>query len=444
MTSSGSRTNHPRGAAGTVDSALIRRATVGAAMGSVVEWYDVAVYGYLALTLGQLFFATQDQTTALLSSFAVFGAAFLVRPLGGMFFGTLGDRIGRQKTLAAVIMLASCATLGIGLLPTYTSIGIVAPVLLVALRFLQGFSAGGEMGGASAFVAEYAPPRRRGYVVSWVEVGVIAGFLVGATVVLLLNLLLTPDQVFSWGWRIPFLLAAPLGIVGLYIRSKLEETPEFAALRAGGNVSKRPLVESITQHWRGILSAAGYALFQCTVAYLLLTFVPNYLTSTLGYSSVVASTSSVVAMVIICGAIPVFGLLSDVVGRRRVLGGACVLAFVFAFPLFSLMGTHSPVRAVLAHTLLGLILAVFLGATLAAMNELFPTRVRYGGFSIGYNISASVFGGTAPLVVTLLITKIGVVPAPSLYLMAVAGITLIAVLCTRETAPAVTTTQDET
>ncbi|WP_393054898.1 MFS transporter [Streptomyces sp. LN549] len=426
---------HPPGARLVPDRSTLRRATAGATIGSVVEWFDVAVYGYLAGVLGKVFFPAGDATTQLLSSFAVFGLAFAVRPLGGIFFGTLGDRIGRQKTLAWVIISVSAATLCIGLLPSYASIGLLAPVLLVALRLIQGFSAGGEMGGASAFVAEYAPPKRRGYLVSLVEMGCILGFLLGSLVVLLLNLSLTSQQVHDWGWRVPYLLTAPLGLIGLYIRSKLEETPEFTALRAEGRIAKHPLRESITQHWRSILRTAGYALFQNAALYVILTFVPSYQESTLGHSATLASVSSVVSMVLVCVTIPMMGALSDRVGRRPVLGGACVLALLFSYPLFVLMGSDNAVLAVMAHCGLGLILGVFLGPTLAAMNELFSTRVRYGGFSLGYNLSVSAFGGTAPFLVTFLVAETGIVASPAFYVMASAVITLAVILTTRETAP---------
>ncbi|WP_255945715.1 MFS transporter [Streptomyces odontomachi] len=417
------------------DRSTLRRATVGATIGSIVEWFDVAVYGYLATVLGKVFFPGSDPTTQLLSSFAVFGVAFAVRPLGGIFFGALGDRIGRQKTLAWVIISVSVATLCVGLLPSYASIGVLAPLLLVVLRLIQGFSAGGEMGGASAFVAEYAPPKRRGYLVSLVEMGCILGFLLGSLVVLVLNFALSAQQVEDWGWRIPFLLTAPIGAIGLYIRNKLEETPEFVALRAEGKVARHPLRESITQHWRSIIRTAGYSLFQNAALYVILTFIPSYQVNTLGYSATLASVSSVVSMVLVCLLIPLTGAASDVVGRRLVLGGSCVLAVLLAYPLFVLMDAHNTVLAVLAHCGLGLVLGVFLGPTLAAMNELFSTRVRFGGFSLGYNFSVSAFGGTAPFIVTFIVARTGVVASPAFYIMAAAVITLIVVLATRETAP---------
>lgn len=418
----------------SVSPAILRRATVGAAIGSVVEWFDVAVYAYLATVIGEVFFPTQDPTVALLSSFAVFGAAFVVRPLGGLFFGALGDRVGRQQTLAWVILLVSGATLGIGLLPGYSGIGVASPVLLVALRLLQGFSAGGEMGGASAFVAEYAPPERRGYLVAWVETGCILGFLLGSVVVLVLNVAMNPGQIMDWGWRVPFLLAAPLGAIGLYIRSRLAETPEFSALRARGQVARHPMVETVRDHWAAVLRTAGYSLFQNAALYVIITFVPTYLTETLGYSTVLASVSSVVSMCVVCVLIPVLGAASDRGGRRPVLAASCILALALSYPLFLAMGLGSPVAAVLAHVGLAVILAIFLGPTLAAMNELFATRVRFGGFSLGYNLSVSAFGGTAPFLVTLLVSRTGDDASPAFYIMGAAVVTLLVLLTAPETA----------
>lgn len=418
----------------SVSPAILRRATVGAAIGSVVEWFDVAVYAYLATVIGEVFFPTQDPTVALLSSFAVFGAAFVVRPLGGLFFGALGDRVGRQQTLAWVILLVSGATLGIGLLPGYSGIGVASPVLLVALRLLQGFSAGGEMGGASAFVAEYAPPERRGYLVAWVETGCILGFLLGSVVVLVLNVAMNPGQIMDWGWRVPFLLAAPLGAIGLYIRSRLAETPEFSALRARGQVARHPMVETVRDHWAAVLRTAGYSLFQNAALYVIITFVPTYLTETLGYSTVLASVSSVVSMCVVCVLIPVLGAASDRRGRRPVLAASCILALALSYPLFLAMGLGSPVAAVLAHVGLAVILAIFLGPTLAAMNELFATRVRFGGFSLGYNLSVSAFGGTAPFLVTLLVSRTGDDASPAFYIMGAAVVTLLVLLTAPETA----------
>lgn len=415
---------------------VVRQATWGATVGSIVEWFDVAVYGYLAVVISQVFFANNDPTTALLSSFAVFAVAFLVRPLGGIFFGYLGDKIGRHKTLAAVILLVSSASFGIGVLPGQESIGILAPILLVLFRLLQGFSAGGEMGGASAFVAEYAPVNRRGFYVSLVEMGCILGFLFGSITVLILNFALTEEQMLGWGWRIPFLMAAPLGLVGLYIRSRLEETPEFVALQKSGNVSKNPLKEVITKNWKAVLFVVGFALFQNVALYLVLTFAPTYFTENLGHSPLMASVSAVVTMVVVCSVIPITGALSDKFGRKKLLITSCVLAMMFSYPLFVLMG-QGFILALVGHISLGIILGIFLGPVLAAMNEMFTTAVRYGGFSLGYNLSVSLFGGTAPFMVTLIIAQTGMIASPGLYLMAAAFITLLVLIKTKETAPRV-------
>lgn len=415
--------------------ALVRRATVGASIGSVVEWFDVALYGYLAVIIGEVFFHSEDPTSALLSSFAVFASAFLVRPLGGIFFGALGDRIGRKNTLAAVILTASLATFGIGLLPGFDTIGIAAPVLLVLFRLVQGFSAGGEMGGASAFVAEYAPKERRGFFVSWVEMGCILGFLLGASTVLIMNVIFTEAQMHDWGWRIPFLVAAPLGIIGLYIRTRLEETPEFVALRKSGQVKKNPLKETVVHHWRAVLIVGGFALFQNVAIYVVLTYVPTHLSVSAGFSALTGSVSAVVMMIVLCALIPVTGWLSDRVGRRPVLLASCVSSLVLGVPMFLLMEVGSATVAILCHIVLGISLSFFLGPVLAAANELFTTDVRYGGFSLGYNLSVSLFGGTAPFVVTLMIAQTGFTASPGIYIAIAAIVTGIVVYSVKEGAP---------
>ncbi len=416
------------------EESMIRRAIVGAAVGNAVEWFDFAVYGYLAATIGALFFPSDNPTASLLASFAVFGAAFFVRPLGGFVFGPMGDRIGRQRTLAFVIILMSVATFAMGLLPTYAAIGIWAPLLLVTLRLLQGFSAGGEFGGASTFLAEYSPDERRGYLVSWIEFSAVGGFLLGSATVLALTTGLGEDAMSSWGWRIPFLLAGPLGLVGLYIRLRLEDTPEFRALERTGEVSNSPLRETVVQNWKAILQVAGLVIIQNAGFYIVLVYMPTYFSEQLGFASTSSSLSTVLTLLAAMVLIPPLGALSDRVGRKPVLAASCVGFALLSYPLFLLMQQGSLFAAVLAHVALGALLAIFLSATIAALTELFPTRVRYGGFSIGYNISVAIFGGAAPFLATFLISATGNPLSPAFYLIAGAVATFVTLLTITETA----------
>ena len=417
-----------------VEQGMLRRAIVGASVGNLVEWFDFAVYGYLAATLGAIFFPSDDPTISLLASFAVFGVAFFARPLGGFFFGPLGDRIGRQSTLVAVIILMSFATFAIGFLPGYEAIGIWAPILLVFLRLVQGFSTGGEFGGASAFLAEYSPDERRGFLVSWIEFSAVGGFFLGAASVLLLTAAIGEDALGSWGWRIPFLLAGPLGLIGLYIRLRLDDTPEFRALEQAGEVSRSPFRETLTQNWKPILQVVGLVIIQNAGFYIVLTYMPTYFSEELGFDTTSSSLSTVLTLIVAMALIPPLGALSDRVGRKPLLAASCVGFALLSYPLFLLMNQGNLFAAGLAHVALGILLAIFLSTTIAALTELFPTRVRYGGFSIGYNISVAIFGGAAPFFATWLISATGNPLSPAFYLIAAAVATFLTLLTLRETA----------
>ena len=417
-----------------VEEQTILRATVGASIGNLVEWFDFAVYGYLATTLAVVFFPSDNPTASLLSTFAVFAAAFFVRPLGGLFFGPLGDKIGRQRVLATVIILMSLATFAIGLLPGYATIGIWAPLLLVVCRLLQGFSAGGEFGGGATFLAEYSPDERRGYMVSWLEFSTLIGFILGSGSVLLMNSALGEDTMIAWGWRIPFLIAGPLGIVGLYIRLKLEDTPEFRALENTGEVAESPLRETMTQNWRQILQVGGLVIIQNVGFYIVLVYMQTYITEQLGFSSLSASISTTLTLLVAMVLIPILGALSDRVGRKPLLMVSCVGFALLTYPLLLLMNQGNLLVAILGHIALGALLAIFISTSVAALTELFPTRVRYGGFSIGYNISVAIFGGSAPYIAVYLIDATGNPLSPAFYVIFGAVATLLTVLTIKETA----------
>ena len=258
----------------------LRPVVVAAVVGSFVEYYDFAVYGALAAILAVVFFPPGNPTAALLSTFAIFAVAFFVRPLGGLLWGHLGDKIGRQRTLATVIILMAVGTVGMGLLPSYAAIGVAAPILVVALRCVQGFSAGGEIMGASTFVAEYAPEGRRGFLTSFIQSATTAALLTGAAIAFLLTSIFPEDAVNSWGWRIPFLLAGPIGFIGLYIRLKLEDTPHFKAIQEGHEVIQNPVRETLShkENYKQIVLAAWVGVVQFVAFYMLLTYMPTYLT----------------------------------------------------------------------------------------------------------------------------------------------------------------------
>jgi MHS family proline/betaine transporter-like MFS transporter len=413
---------------------VIRRAVRAAAIGNTVEWYDFAIYGFLATFIAAKFFPPGDETAALLNTFAIFAAAFFMRPLGGFFFGPLGDRIGRQKVLAVVILLMSGSTFVIGLVPSYHTIGVFAPLLLLFLRCVQGFSAGGEYGSGACFLAEYAPDRHRGFVVSFLVWSVVVGFLLGSLTVTGLETVLSDSAMDSYGWRIPFLIAGALGGVGLYIRLRLGDTPEFESLREEGEVAASPLKEAMTTSWRPILQIAGLVVIHNVGFYIVFTFLPSYFTKTLGFTKTNAFVSITVASLVALILIPPLGALSDRVGRKPLLLAGSAAFAVFAYPLFLLLNSGSLPAAISAHAGLAAIESVFVCASLAAGAELFATRVRSSGYSIGYNMSVAVFGGTAPYVATWLVAHTGNDLAPAFYVIAAAVITFATVLTMRETA----------
>ncbi|KRE30651.1 MFS transporter [Mycobacterium sp. Soil538] len=423
---------HPRRTHAT--SGTVAKAVRGAAIGNTVEWFDFAIYGFLATYIAEKFFPPGDETAALLNTFAIFAAAFFMRPLGGFFFGPLADRIGRQKVLALVILMMSASTLAIGLVPSYQSIGVFAPILLLLLRCLQGFSAGGEYGSGACFLAEYASDRHRGFVVSFLVWSVVVGFLLGSVTVTALEAMLSESAMDTYGWRIPFLIAGVLGAVGLYIRTRLDDTPEFEKLRETGEVSSSPLKEAVTTAWRPILQIIGLVIIHNVGFYVVFTFLPSYFTKTLEFGKTDAFVSVTVASVVAIALIPPLGALSDRIGRKPLLIAGSVLFAVFTYPLFLLLNSGSLAAAITAHAALAAIESVFASTALAAGAELFATRVRSSGYSIGYNISVALFGGTAPYVATWLVARTGNQIAPAYYVIGAAIVTLLTVLTMRETA----------
>lgn len=410
-----------------------RRAVIAAGIGTVVEWYDYAIYGYLAATLGVVFFPSEDPTTSLLASFATFGLAFLIRPAGALFFGSMGDRLGRKATLTLVVVLISTGTFLIGVLPGYGTLGVAAPVLLVILRMVQGLSAGGEVGGAMSLLAEYAPENRRCFMVSLVNIAAFLGAIVGGAVVTLLTLNLSPDAMTSWGWRIPFLIAGPLGMIGLYLRLKLEETPDFVALVQAKKATSSPIRETVTRFPGTVAICGGLELAYIVVYYFTLAYIPGYLAVNLGFDQTGVFLSTILAFVSAIITTLIMARISDRIGRKPVMITGCIVLAIIAVPAFQLLQLGLP--GVLAvNIVFGIVIGTLATAPFASMVEIFPTRVRYTGFALGTNLVTAAFGGSAPFIATYLVSLTGNDGAPAFYVIAAAIGSLVAMFIVRETA----------
>lgn len=415
------------GAPTPVDRARRRRAFTGAISGHTIEWYDYGIYGFLAVYVGQLFFAADDPAVGLLSSFAVFALSFFMRPLGGIFFGPLADRLGRKGTLLAVMMMMSGATFLIGVLPTYDTIGVFAPILLVLLRCIQGFSAGGEIGTVTAFIAEYAGPGRRGYSTSWLMVTAVMGLVLGSLVANGLIVALGNEAMLAWGWRVPFLVAGPLGAVALYIRLKLEDTPEFQAIAERGGQAKSPLRESGS--WlRAIALVGGMITLHASIFYLVVTFASTFLSTHLGFDAATKFWYVLIAGVLTAAMMPFGGRFTDRYGRKPfllvvgVMATASMLWFFLAAPGATPQSFFWPLMAC------AVTLGLYASSTYALMTELLPTHIRSTGIALGYNLPVAVFGGSAPFIASWLISLNGDITAPLYFFVGTGLISLISLL----------------
>lgn len=411
-----------------------RRVLLASLVGSTIEWFDYFLYGTVAgLVFNKLFFPTEDPAVGLLLSYASFALAFFIRPFGGVLFSHIGDRIGRKQTLVLTLTLMGLATVGMGLLPTYESIGIWAPVLLITLRLIQGLGIGGEWGGALLLAVEYAPRERRGLFGSVPQMGVALGMLLG-TVALSLMTLLPDEQFLSWGWRVPFLFSAVLTAFGLWIRRGIDETPSFRAAQQSGELAAVPLVETLRTHWREVLIAVGAKVVETAPFYIFSTFVVSYATTQLGFDRTGTLLAVTVGTVVTTLLIPVMGALSDRVGRKPLyIGGAAAMA-LFAFPYFWLLQQGSLPLLILATVIgLGVIWAPITAVLGTMFSEIFRSNVRYTGITLGYQIGAALAGGTAPLVATALLNAYDNSYVPvALYIILAALISLAAVVPVRE------------
>jgi MHS family proline/betaine transporter-like MFS transporter len=421
-----------------VDASALRRTIAATAVGNMVEWFDFGIFSYIAVTLGKVFFPEASGPVQLISTFATFAAAFLVRPLGGLFFGPLADRIGRKRVLVLTVIMMAGGTSAVGLLPGYAQIGIWAPLLLLVARLVQGFSTGGEYGSAMTFITEHAPDRRRGFVASWLEFGTLAGFVLGAALVTGLTATLSSRDMLSWGWRIPFLVAGPLGLTGLYLRLKLEETPAYEHLERRAPVRdtgvRRQLKRILSQQRRPLLVCIGLVLVFNVTSYMLTSYMPSYLSAQLGLPQARALMVVLIVMVVLMVLLPFAGRLSDRVGRRPVLMAGCLLLVIGSVPAFLIIRHRDVTSAFIGCMMIGLMYLCFDSTEPGTLPALFPTDVRAGALSISYNISVSLFGGTTPLVATALVDATHNLLAPGFLLTAAGLIGGVAVLLAPETA----------
>jgi metabolite-proton symporter len=420
----------------------LRRIVAASLVGTTVEWYDFFLYGSAAaLVFNKLFFPDSDPLVGTLLSFLTYAVGFAARPIGALVFGHYGDRLGRKKLLVLSLLMMGAATFAIGLLPTHATIGSAAPVLLTVLRLVQGFALGGEWGGAVLLVSEHGDAKRRGFWASWPQTGAPAGQLLATGVLSLLTALMSESSFEAWGWRIPFLLSGVLVVIGLWIRLSVDESPVFKAALAQAEArkatsspaEKMPLVAVLRHHWRDVLIAMGARMAENISYYVITAFILVYATTAVDLSKQTALNAVLIASAVHFVVIPMWGALSDRVGRKPVYLIGAVGVGLWMFPFFALIDTASFGSLLLAVTV-GLVFHGAMYAPQAAFfSEMFATRMRYSGASIGAQFSSVAAGAPAPLIATALLADFDSSTPIALYVIAAALLTVVAILCAEET-----------
>lgn len=407
-----------------------RKAVRAAMVGNFVEWFDYGIFGYMAPIIATLFFPSEDRTAALMMTYAVLAMTLFVRPIGGIYFGRMADKFGRKKVLALTILIMAAATGAIGLLPTHAQVGILAPALLIICRLVQGFAAGGEYAGAVTFVVEYGPKKKKAFYASFVGVSVFLGLLAGSSMVGFLSNTLSPESLNSWGWRIPFLLSIPIGAIGLYIRTKLEDTPEFKQVLESSNIDEStPFRDAMRTQWRNMCIFFSFAICNAVASYLFGSYLTTYLIEVANHTKPEALFSNAIALVVLCCILPIGGILTDRYGRKPMIMIASILSAVIAIPAFILAGVGGFESALIAQLMFIMIFFFITPSVTVSMAEMFPAKVRVTAAAISYNLAFTLFGGTTPFVSTALIKFTGNKLAPAYYMIGVAIFTTIVVAC---------------
>jgi MFS transporter, MHS family, proline/betaine transporter len=403
------------------------RVIASASIGNALEWFDLVVYGFFAVTISKLFFPAGNETVSLLLTLGTFGVSFFMRPLGAIVLGVYADRAGRKAALTLSIMLMMTGTLLIAVMPTHASIGVWAPLGIVLARMIQGFSAGGEFGSATAFLAEHAPARR-GFFTSWQASSQGLTTLLAAAFGSFLTSTISPEQMQSWGWRIPFLFGLLIGPVAYYIRRRIDETPEFLT----AETTDTPLADTFANQKERLLLAIGVVVLVTVSSYLIL-YMPTYAVKQLGIPASAAFTAIIATGVVQLIGAPFVGHWSDKHGRTGIMLGAAGLFLLLAYPAFQLLAAHPTFGVMIGVQIaLGILLTAYYGALPSLLTELFPTQTRTTGMSLGYNIAVTIFGGFAPFIITWLISVSGNKLAPSFYLVAAAAVSGAALLRIRK------------
>lgn len=411
-----------------VDIGMAKKSLFATGIGNAMEWFDFALYSYLAVIISKNFFSpVQNDELKLIFTFATFAIAFLLRPVGGIVFGKIGDKLGRKVVLTFTIIMMAISTLIIGLLPTYDQIGIWAPILLLLARILQGFSVGGEYAGAMVYIAESSPDNKRIRLGSGLEIGTLSGYIVASILVTVLFWTLSDAQMNSWGWRIPFFLSAPIGLIGLYLRTHLEETPIFENDIADQK-DQLSVIEIIKQYKKDILLCIVFVAFFNITNYVLLGYMPSYLDETVGISDRISTPITAVVLLIMVPFALTFGRLGDKIGNKKVISFGLILGILVSVVSFQFLNIGGLGFLFLGLLLLGIVLSVYEGTMPGSLPTLFHTDIRYRTLSWTFNISVSLFGGTTPLVASWLVHVTGNNLAPAFYLLGVSVIGLIVVL----------------
>lgn len=406
----------------------MRKILISSMIGNALEWYDFVLYVQFSTIIGKLFFPADDPFTSLLATFGIFAVGFVMRPIGGILFGFLGDKFGRKSALVFSILMMAIPTALIGFIPTYQHIGIAAPICLTIIRLLQGLALGGGFSGCMTFIVEHAPDNKRGIVGSSTMFSLGAGVFLGIVVSLGFSTYLPEEEFMSWGWRLPFIISLAIGMVAFYIKNNVDESPVYLKAKEHGNISKAPVSEVFKNHWKELLIAIAIYITVTVPFYTFTAFFSTYLQHHAEVKLHDTLVINGIAMLFFMAAIPISAWISDKYGRKPVLMISAIIIGIVTYPVFCLMLKGGYASPLIAQIIFGIALGFYMGPVAATLVELFPTNIRFTGLALSYNFSAALFGGTAPVVYLKLINVTGSIMSPIFYIIGFVILTLTTLL----------------